>query len=105
IHYVKALASQLNIEIGNNHGDIRSNIKPADSTNRRPKMAFTKGAYGLYDYLYKASQASRYNGFVDNNGSFTDEKTYEAIMAREHEVCCDALNKFKSYIIDTRKLK
>lgn len=61
-------------------------------------MPFQDGAYKLYDYLYSSSQVSRYNGFVNTQGGFTDQATFDAIMAKEHEMCEQALEKFKLYL-------
>lgn len=105
IHYVKALANQNGIDIGTDHFSIRNNIKPPTAHNAKPAMAFNKNAYGLYDYMYRTSQTSRYNGFSDKSGIFTDEATFKAIMQHEHEVCQEAITKLKKYIIDNRGLK
>lgn len=104
IHYVKALANQLGIDIGATHGDIRKNIKPPDRTDRRPSMAFSKNAYELYDYLYVTSKTSRYVGFLDRRGAIADNATFQAIMAEDHKMCLEALDRLKRYIIESRGL-
>ena len=98
IHYVKALANQLNINIGNDHFQIRNNIKPPDKTERRPLMSFNTSAYKYYDYLYRTSQISRYNGFVDKTGIFSNNEEFQAIMKEDHQKAVESLEKLKLYI-------
>ena len=105
IHYVKALSNQNGISIGEDHYQIRNNIKPPDRTGRKPSMAFSKSAWGYYDYLYRVSQISRYNGFVDKTGIFTDNESFQLIMCDEHNKCIEALEKLKRYIFDNRGLR
>lgn len=104
IHYVKALGNQLGIDVGNSHLDIRNNIKPPDRPGRIPSMPFNKGAYGLYDYLYRASQLSRYNGIADHSGIFTTNELFQDIMKEEHLKCVEAIEKLKMYLIKNRGL-
>ena len=96
IHYVKALANQLNIDIGQDHYSIKGNIKYQDSSSKYPKMAFNKKAYGYYDYLYRTSQISRYNGFINKSNFFVDDATFQNIMKDEHSQFVAALDKVKN---------
>lgn len=105
IHYVKALANQLGVDVGGDHYSIRNNIKPPDSSGANREMSFTKNAYGWYDYLYRTSQMSRYNGFIDRAGALANQDIFQQIMQQEHKMCEEALDKLKRYIVENRGLK
>jgi hypothetical protein len=94
LHYVKGLAHQLNISIGESHMDIRNNIQPPKANQRiKPAMAFTKRAYDNYDLLYEASRNARYSGF-------RNPILFEQIMEEQNTACLKALKDLKSYIKD-----
>ena len=97
IHYLKVLAGQKGISIGESHGDIRSNVKPPRPGGKPPAVPLTENAYSWYDLMYEASRGSRYPGF-------TDPETFQEIMKAEHIICLEALEKFKKYIVLGQKL-
>lgn len=84
--------------------DIRAAIKKSYNAGNKSSMEFSKNAYGWYDYLYLTSRTSRYSGFTDTSGIFTDAATFQAIMQEEHKMCLEALSKLKKYIIENRGL-
>jgi HEPN domain len=88
IHYLKALASNRSIDIGETHYDIEQNVNP-DRTNA--KMRITKGAWREYKNLFNYSRTARYEGI-------TDVDTFELLKQQDHSYCLIHLENFKKYI-------
>ncbi len=88
IHYLKTLAAQKGIDIGDTHYEIERNINP---DRQSPKMAITKGAWREYNALYQYSQTARYNGI-------TDFDTFEKLKETDYKFAVQNLGKFKKYL-------
>lgn len=88
LHYLKALAANRNIHIGNTHTDIEYNCNP-DRTGRR--MSITRTAWREYKNLYRYSHTSRYEGI-------TDIETFEKLKEIDYGYCKIHLEAFKKYI-------
>lgn len=88
IHYLKALSSKKNIDIGDTHHEIEKNINPFSPG---ASMRLAKTPYRNYKDLYSYSRTARYDGFVN----------YEVFQkAREADYihCLELLERFKKYI-------
>jgi hypothetical protein len=88
IHYLKALAEQKRIKIGETHYEIENNINPIKND---AKMRITKGAWDLYRNLFNYSRTARYDGI-------TDPATFQLIKESDHKYCLEDLDKFKKYL-------
>jgi hypothetical protein len=88
IHYLKALASKRNIDIGETHYEIEQNVNP-DRPNS--KMKLTRGAWREYKNLFNYSRTARYEGI-------TDFSTFEKLKQIDHSYCLQHLENFKTYI-------
>lgn len=88
IHYLKALAAQRKIDIGQTHYDIEHNVNP-DRHGR--KMTITKNAWREYKNLFAYSQTARYEGV-------TDISTFEILKKADHGYCLKHLENFRKYI-------
>jgi hypothetical protein len=89
IHYLKALAFQKNINIGDTHFEIEQNVNPDRPKN---KMSLTKGAWRDYNALFHYSQTARYNGI-------TDFETFEKLKEADYFFAKQNLEKFKRYLL------
>jgi hypothetical protein len=88
IHYLKALASHRNIDIGETHYEIEQSVNP-DRANS--KMKITRGAWREYKNLFNYSRTARYEGI-------TDFETFEKLKQLDHSYCLTHLGNFKKYI-------
>jgi hypothetical protein len=88
IHYLKALAANRNIDIGNTHTDIEYNCNP---DRRGLKMPITRRAWNEYKSLYRYSHTSRYEGI-------TDIETFDKLKEIDYGYCKIHLEAFKKYI-------
>lgn len=89
IHYLKALAAQKGLRIGDTHHEIELNINPD-----RPKnvMPITRGAWREYNSLFQYSQTARYNGV-------TDFETFEKLKEVDYGFAKKNLENFKKYLL------
>jgi hypothetical protein len=90
-HWLKSVAEVKGIDIGSNHGEIRRNINPKSKDN--PKMPIKQSAYEMYDYLYDASQKSRYM-----NTNFATYEDFMILMENDYKSVTHHLSNFKKYI-------
>ena len=88
IHCLKALASKLNIEIGETHREVEKNINPDRTPHSLP---ISRAAYKNYRDLYQYSKTARYEGF-------TDFETFEKLKETDHSHCLIHLSNFQKYI-------
>jgi hypothetical protein len=88
IHCLKALATNLKVEIGDTHREIENNINPD-----RPQhtLAIKRTAFKNYRNLYQYSKTARYEGF-------TDFDTFEKLKEVDHSYCLKHLSDFQKYI-------
>lgn len=90
LHYLKALACQRGIDIGETHYEVENNVNP---DRNHAKMRITKGAWREYKALFNYSQTARYSGI-------TDMETFEKLKEIDHGYCLKHLNNFKLYVKD-----
>ncbi len=88
IHYLKALASQKGINIGDTHADIEKSVNP---DKHDVKMRISRNAWRDYKSLYQYSRTARYEGIMDI-------KSFEKLKEIDHGYCLEHLRKFKGYI-------
>ena len=88
LHYLKALAENRGINIGNTHYDIENSVNP--ERNGRT-MTISKNAWLEYKALFRYSQTARYEGI-------TDFETYNELKKIDYKECVKHLGKFKKYI-------
>lgn len=88
IHYLKALASKNNVNIGTSHFDIEKSVSPQKNATIMP---LSKNAWNNYRFLYRYSRTARYSGF-------TDENTFEQLKQNDYNHCLQCLAGFKGYI-------
>jgi len=88
IHYLKALATKRNIDIGETHYEIEQSVNP-DRPNS--KMKITRNAWREYKNLFNYSRTARYEGITDFN-------TFEKLKQADHPYCLQHLDNFKKYI-------
>jgi hypothetical protein len=88
IHYLKALASSRNIDIGETHYEIEQSVNP---DRQNSKMKITRGAWREYKNLFNYSRTARYEGI-------TDFETFEKLKQLDHSYCLTHLDNFKKYI-------
>jgi hypothetical protein len=88
IHYLKALADQRRINIGQTHQDIERNVNPE---RPNPIMPITKNAWRAYKALYRYSHTARYEGV-------TDIKTFNTLKEIDYGFAKQNLVFFAKYI-------
>ena len=89
IHYMKALALQNGVNIGDTHTEIEKSVRPNSPT---AKMQITNNAWGEYKSLYNYSRTARYEGI-------TDIATFDKLKQIDHSYCLKHLDNFKKYIV------
>lgn len=89
IHYLKALANQKGIDIGQTHYEIEQNVNPR---KHNAAMKIKRGAWMEYKSLLNYSKNSRYDGIV------SDFETFEKIMKNDYKMALNNLDNFKKYI-------
>lgn len=93
IHYLKNLAEERGIDIGQIHEKIKLSVNP-DKNN--PAMRITRNAWYDYKQLLHYSRTSRYDGIN------TDVDVFEKIMKVDYGYCLLHLERFKKYIEDQK---
>ncbi len=88
IHYLKALAAQKGIHIGDTHLEIDQSVNP---DRPHTKMPISRNAWREYKSLYNYSRSARYEGI-------TDVVTFETLKEQDHKFCLKHLSNFKKYI-------
>lgn len=88
IHYLKALASQRGIDIGETHYEIEQSVNP---DRYSAKMRLSRNAWREYKNLFNYSRTARYEGI-------TDFATYEKLKQIDHSYCVQHLDNFKNYL-------
>lgn len=88
IHYLKALASQRGIDIGETHYEIEQSVNP---DRYSAKMRLSRNAWREYKNLFNYSRTARYEGI-------TDFATFEKLKQIDHSYCVQHLDNFKSYL-------
>lgn len=88
IHYLKALAAQKGLNIGDTHFEIEQSINP---DKKKTVMPITKGAWREYNALFQYSQTARYNGI-------TDFETFEKLKEYDYNFAKKNLENFKKYL-------
>lgn len=88
IHYLKALASQKGIDIGETHHEIEQSVNP---DRHAAKMRFNRNAWREYKNLLNYSRTARYEGI-------TDFETFEKLKQIDHSYCLQHLEYFIKYL-------
>ena len=89
IHYLKELAEQRGIDIGQTHHEIEKNVNPI---RNNASMRITKGAWNQYKSLLRYSRTSRYDGIA------SDFSTFEGLMENDYQFALKNLENFKKYV-------
>lgn len=89
IHYLKALALQRGIDMGQTHYEIEQNVNPKKDN---ASMRIKKGAWLEYKSLLNYSRTSRYDGIV------SDFETFETLMKNDYKMALKNLDNFKKYV-------
>ena len=90
LHYLKALASYRNVDLGQKHTDIFRSINPR---NNLRVMQIPSNMFDKYDEMFRYSHSSRYDGIS------TDEDTFKIIMKNDYQEAVKLLTPFKKYIL------
>lgn len=88
IHYLKALASQKGIDIGETHYEIEQSVNP---DRHAAKMRINRNAWREYKNLFNYSRTARYEGI-------TDFATFEKLKQIDHSYCLKHLENFIKYL-------
>jgi len=89
IHYLKALAANRNIDIGETHYEIGNNVNP--TSRHKPLMPISSNAWKAYRDIFQYSRTARYEGI-------RDKSIFEALKKKDCEDCLVKLEFFKKYI-------
>lgn len=86
LHWVRALAHEKNIDIGDTHPEVLKNINP----NKYGKMPVKRHVYQSYRDLREYSNKSRYEGFM----SF---EAFQQLNKSNHNMALQNFKEVKDY--------